>query len=81
MHPPLTLHLNPECHDVIIAFTQCHEDVGYWGRLTGACNEQKRMLEICFKKQKKIVRQGKLQTARAERERWRRACVEQEAGS
>lgn len=131
MHPPLTLHLNPECVDVILAFTKCHEEVGYWGRLTGACNEQKRALEQCFKcaaalgpvacppplhpppwqphtrclctrahtfcaptrangaphtfcaptrrRQKKIVRQGKLQTARAERERWRQRCDEQES--
>ena len=74
MHPTLSLHNNPECVDVILAFKQCHEEVGYWGRLTGQCNEQKRLLDLCFREQKKFKRKGLLEKARAERERWRRAC-------
>ena len=66
MHPTLSLHNNPLCVDKILAFKQCHEDVGYWGRLTGACNEQKYLLEKCFKAQKKVIRKGLLEKAREE---------------
>lgn len=77
MHPTLSLHNNPLCVDKILAFKQCHEDVGYWGRLTGACNEQKYLLEKCFKAQKKVIRKGLLEKARAERQRFKQACEEQ----
>ena len=77
MHPTLSLHNNPECVQQIMDFKACHENVGYWGRLTGACNEQKRLLDICFKAQKKVLRKGLLEKARADREKWRRACEEQ----
>ena len=77
MHPTLSLHNNPLCVDKLLAFKQCHEDVGYWGRLTGACNEQKYLLEKCFKAQKKVIRKGLLEKARAERQRFKQACEEQ----
>ena len=77
MHPTLSLHNNPLCVDKILAFKQCHEDVGYWGRLTGACNEQKYLLEKCFKAQKKVIRKGLLEKAREERQRFKQACEEQ----
>lgn len=78
MHPPLALHSNPVCADLIIAFKECHEESGYWGRMTGACNEAKHALDRCFKEQKKVVRKGHLEKARADRERFRAACKEDE---
>ena len=77
MHPTLSLHNNPQCVEQILAFKKCHEDVGYWGRLTGKCNEQKHVLDACFKAQKKVTRKGLLETARADRERWKKKCEEQ----
>ena len=74
MHPTLSLHNNPQCVEQILAFKRCHEEVGYWGRLTGACNEYKHQLDACFKAQKKVTRKGLLEKARAERERWHQAC-------
>ena len=35
MHPQLVEHNNPLCVEQIRAFKRCHEDAGYWGRLTG----------------------------------------------
>ena len=67
MHPQLTLHNNPMCAELINALVKCHEDGGYWGRLTGQCNEQKRLLDACFKAQKKVKRKDHLNEARASR--------------
>ncbi len=78
MHPSLTLHKNPECVEVILAFKKCHEDAGYWGRLMGQCNDAKVDLDRCFKAQKKVTRAGLLEKARAERERWRKSCDDDE---
>jgi hypothetical protein len=74
MHPQLSLHNNPQCVEQILAFQQCHEDAGYWRRLFGACEEHKRILDACFKAQKKSLRKGHLQKARADREKWLKAC-------
>ena len=79
MHPQLTLENNPLCVEQILALKQCHEDNGYLSRMLGECNEQKRLLDACFKSQKKVVRKGLLQKARDDRDRWRRACDELEA--
>ena len=46
--------------------------------MLGQCNEQKRLLDACFKSQKKVLRKGHLDKARADRERWRQACEEYE---
>lgn len=77
MHPQLSLHNNPQCVEQILAFKKCHEDAGYFARLLGECNEHKQLLDKCFKAQKKVVRKGLLEKARADRERFRRACEEQ----
>ena len=76
MHPQLILSDNPLCADLIIAFQKCHEEVGYWGRLTGECNEPKQKMMDCFKKQKKVLRKDHLDKARADRQKWREACKE-----
>ena len=78
MHPQLTLHNNQMCADKIQALLQCHEEGGYWGRLTGRCNEQKRLLDLCFRAQKKVKRKAHLEEARASRERWLAACEREE---
>ena len=74
MHPQLIVSDNPLCAQLIIAFEKCHEEVGYWGRLTGQCNDQKNELMRCFKMQKKILRKGHLEKARADRQKWQEAC-------
>ena len=74
----MTLHNNPQCVEQILAFKQCHEDAGYFGRFLGQCNEQKRVLDACFKAQKKVLRKGLLEKARADRERWQQACKQVE---
>lgn len=76
MHPQLTTHNNPHCVEQILAFQRCHEEVGYWGRLTGACNDYKVQLDACFKAAKKKTRKGLLEKARADRERWLQKCDE-----
>jgi hypothetical protein len=78
MHPLLTLHNNPHCVEQIQALQRCHEEGGYLARLTGGCNEQKRLLDACFKAQKKETRKAHLEKARADRERWLHACEEEE---
>ena len=79
MHPPLNVEKNPLCVEQITAFKQCMEDYSYFQRILGSCNEQKRLLDKCFKSQKKVVRKGHLDQARADRERWRQACSEIDA--
>ena len=79
MHPLLELDANPHCVEQILAFKRCHEESTYAQKLLGECNEQKRLLDACFKSQKKMVRKDILAKARADRERWRRACDELEA--
>ena len=79
MHPPLSLHNNPACEEMIRALQECHEAGGYWGRLTGRCNEEKQELDLCFRAQKKVVRKGHLEQARAERARWHEVCEQIEA--
>ena len=79
MHPPLILQDNAMCADLIIAFKHCHETAGYFERMLGQCNEQKRPLDACFKAQKKVTRKGLLVKAREDRERWRKACNDVEA--
>jgi hypothetical protein len=74
MHPHLSIHNNPACEEQIKALQACHEAAGYWGRLTGSCNDQKVMLDQCFRTQKKVVRKAKLETAREDRARWREIC-------
>ena len=76
MHPVLSLDANPHCTEQILAFKACHEKNSYLGRMLGACNEEKRVLDACFKAQKKVVRKGHLEKALADREKWRRACSE-----
>ena len=48
MHPKLTLHNNQRCVAEIEAFKKCHE-AGYWARLLGECNAQKRDLDLCLR--------------------------------
>lgn len=79
MHPQLNAHNNPLCAEVMEAFQRCHAEVGYWGRLTGACNEHKQQLDECFRAAKKGKRKALLVEARAERARWRAACEELDA--
>lgn len=74
MHPPLTLQNNPQCVEQILAFKKCHEESSYVAKFLGECNEPKRALDACFKAQKKVVRKGILEKARADRESFRRAC-------
>ena len=76
MHPTLSLENNPLCVEQIKAFKKCHEECTYIQRLLGECNEQKRLLDACFKSQKKVVRKGHLEQARADRAKWRQACDE-----
>ena len=76
MHPQLLVENNPYCAELILAFQKCHEDGGYWGRMTGACNDEKQVMIDCFKAQKKVVRKGLLDKARAERARWKQKCEE-----
>jgi len=78
MHPQLILEANPHCVEQILAFKKCHEESSYMLRMLGNCNEVKVQLDACFKKQKKVVRKDLLTKARAERERWRQKCVENE---
>ena len=74
MHPPLALHVNPVCAELIVAFKTCHEECGYLGKLAGACNDQKHALDICFREQKKVVRKDHLSKAREDRARFRELC-------
>ena len=74
MHPQLTLHNNPLCVEQILALKKCHEDTGWLRKLLGACNEQKNVLDQCFRAQKKVKRKPLLEAARADRERWRQTC-------
>ena len=76
MHPELTLKNNPHCVEQILAFKRCHAESTYMQRMLGECNEHKRILDACFKSQKKVVRKGHLEQARADRARWRQACAE-----
>ena len=76
MHPQLTLQNNPMCVEYILAFQKCHADHGFWGRMLGTCNEEKRLLDMCFRAQKKVKRKTNLDQARADRERWLAACRE-----
>ena len=54
MHPPLTLQNNPQCVEQILAFKRCHAESTYMQRMLGECNEHKRLLDACFKAQKKV---------------------------
>jgi len=74
MHPQLTLLNNEMCAEVILALQQCHKDVGFWGKLIGSCNEQKRVLDQCFRAQKKVKVKASLDEARKARERWKQEC-------
>lgn len=74
MHPPLALHVNPVCAELITAFKACHDECGYIGKLTGACNDEKHALDLCFKEQKKVTRKGLLAKAREDRARFRELC-------
>ena len=78
MHPQLLIENNPHCVEQILAFKKCHEENTYLWRMLGECNEQKRLLDACFKSQKKVVRKGLLQQARADRAKWQQACAELE---
>ena len=78
MHPQLTLDNNPLCVEQILAFKRCHEETTYFQRMLGACNQPKQELDWCFKAQKKVVRKDHLIQARADREKWRKACEELE---
>ena len=77
MHPILTLENNPHCVEQILAFKRCHEEKDYMRRMLGECNEEKQVLDACFKSQKKIVRKDHLAKARADRDRWRERCQEE----
>ena len=46
------------------------------GSFDGSAWDEKRLLDLCFKEQKKVKRKGLLEKARADRESWRRACEE-----
>jgi COX assembly protein 2 len=74
MHPQLTLHNNPMCVEQILALKKCHEESGWLSKLLGACNEDKTLLDRCFKAQKKVTRKPILEAARADRERWHQKC-------
>ena len=78
MHPQLSEHNNPRCIEQIRALKKCHADVGFVGKLTGACNEQKTLLDLCFRAQKKVKRKVNLEAAREDRARWLQACEEAE---
>ena len=75
MHPKLTLHNNQRCVAEIEAFKKCHE-AGYWARLLGECNAQKRDLDLCLRAQKKVKRGAQLVQAREDRERFHKVCAE-----
>ena len=75
MHPKLTLHNNAGCVAEIEAFKKCHE-ASYWARFFGQCNAEKRDLDLCLRAQKRVKRGAQLVTARADRERFHRACDE-----
>ena len=75
MHPKLTLHNNQRCVAEIEAFKKCHE-AGYWARLLGECNAQKRDLDLCLRAQKKVKRGAQLVQAREDRERFHKVCEE-----
>ena len=79
MHPPLNVDKSPLCAEKIIAFKKCTEECGYFERMLGSCNEQKQVLDACFKSQKKVLRKEHKNEARAARERWKQACLEMEA--
>ena len=76
MHPQLSVHNNPLCEEQIEALKACHAAHTYWGKVFGACNEQKALLDLCFRAQKKVTRKVHLEQARADRARWREACEE-----
>ena len=78
MHPQLVLENNPLCVEQILAFKRCHEESSYIQRMLGECNEPKRLLDACFKAQKKVVRKDLLHKAREDREKWKRKCEELE---
>ena len=80
MHPLLTEGNNPLCVEAIQALKACHEECSYLQRMLGECNEQKRVLDACFKSQKKVVRKEHLAKARADREKWRKAADELDNG-
>jgi len=78
MHPLLTELNNAMCVEQIRALKKCHADVGFFGKLTGACNEQKKLLDLCFRAQKKVKVKANLDAARKDRARWLAACEEDE---
>ncbi|DAZ97211.1 TPA: hypothetical protein N0F65_003842 [Lagenidium giganteum] len=63
MHPPLE-RPHPDCQEVIHALYECHEE-NPWGKFMGACNDQKRNLDMCLKKEKDKRRIANLEHARA----------------
>lgn len=55
MHPRLSLENTPACVEQIKALEKCHADKNYWIKLLGGCNEEKRLLDQCFRAQKKVL--------------------------
>ena len=51
MHPPLHPHLHSEdCRKIIEALARCHAE-HTWKKYLGACNDLKRELDRCLKKE------------------------------
>uniref|UniRef100_A0A7S1BDD3 COX assembly mitochondrial protein n=1 Tax=Corethron hystrix TaxID=216773 RepID=A0A7S1BDD3_9STRA len=51
MHPPLH-KVDGACKDVVLALESCHANFPY-RKYVGACNNQKALLDICFRADKK----------------------------
>ena len=71
MHPPLH-RPHPDCQEVIHELLNCHDENPY-AKFFGVCNDQKRALDQCFRREKNKQRKENLKQARASRQRYEAA--------
>lgn len=70
MHPPL-FRPHPKCAEVVDLLVKCHEE-NVLSKFLGACNDQKRAMDQCFKAEKEEKRRENMLRAREAEERFQR---------
>ena len=64
---------SPDCQDFVRMLTQCHDD-NVFGKFLGACNGEKRALDLCFREEKERIakknRDENLTQHRVKRKNW-----------
>ncbi|EHK40915.1 uncharacterized protein TrAtP1_004296 [Trichoderma atroviride] len=68
MHPPLhTMNALP-CEDIIAALEECHAK-GFMHKATGACNDEKRLVDKCLREARSAKQAENRTAARAKRDK------------